>query len=197
MHFILFFLLFLPEKADVVFLIGGGSEKVSFDQQKKFIQEIIKRMPVSQKYTKVGLLTPQKVGNDRVDLKYTVNGKTASNQVKAIKKPLTFDLKQTLKNVKEMFQEYNGARKNIPDIVIAFTNEKLLEQLPREQAALADLMISGVKIALIDESSSDALDRLPSSIRTSLAVIKIDSGKDFNTEFVLDQLVEKLKKGIL
>lgn len=152
-------------------------------------------MPVSQTFTRVGLLTPQKGRNDRVDLKLTVNARTASNQVNAIPKPLTFDSKQTLEKIEDMFQERNGARKDIPNILIAFTNDPLLQGFVREQAALTKLITSGVKLALIDDGTSGGFDRFPDAIQKSLAVIKIESGQAFNTEAILEELVKKLKRG--
>ena len=177
-----------------MFLIGGDSDKIPFDKQKELISELLKRMPVSQSYTRVGLLTPQRVGNDRVDLKFTVNSNTALKQVKAIRKPLSVDIKQTLKNIADMFEEKNGARKNTPNILIAFPNEAFTNELPNHQTPLSDLLASGVKIALVGDVGAKGFDQLSSTIRDPLTVVdSSDEGVDM--EIVLEQLIEKLKNG--
>ena len=146
-----FLLLAAPEKIDLGIVFGStGSSKLSFDQQKSFVIDLLKRFNIGASGTLPGVVTYGKDAKVVMNIGRILTREDAINLVNNIKDPGEGDsVHSALVAIQDfLFKPQNGARVGVPKILVL-----LLDKVPTKDGVLsnviAELKAKGVKVIVI------------------------------------------------
>jgi len=179
----------------MAFLLTG--DKDTFQKQKKSAIEAIKKLPVSSQRNKIAFIVQSYDKGSNQPL--TFDKARVVQKLQKIANPSQDQpsIRQILDKSVEFFNIKNGGRQDVPKVLMAFVNDKVIDyDAGTIQRPLKKLVDQGIKVVLLPIDGGYSLDILPTNIKNNVDQVE-GLDKDDDIKNILDKMLNSLMKGLL